>query len=376
MRMVPWSGDGDALRGGIAVEQQGLNYEQGPVVRAAWFDAGAAPGRLLIVAHHLAVDGVSWRILLDDLDALYRDPGARLGDETATPSQWAAAVSASMDTGEWAEDIAFWSSTRVAAAPLPHDVQTEAQPGAPREAVIALDRSDTSTLQDRLAATDVRVDEAVIAAVWRALARWTGRRRQWIDVERHGREDDLPGAPDVSRTIGWFTSLYPVALDHRGDDDAGAWLLATRERLRAIPRRGATFGFLRYGDSPVATHLASLPRREVVINYLGRFDEVAAGSAFGPAPERVTGLRAAGVVPHALDINASTVSGCLTVTIGYSEAVHSDAAIAALSQWVLESLRLFAASTEPAQPAEYGDAGLSQDDLGRLLSKLAGEPTA
>ena len=143
-----------------------------------------------------------------------------------------------------------------------------------------------------------RIDEALLSALARALVGWTGSPRLRVDLEGHGREplagdtgdvEDL----DVSRTVGWFTSLYPVVLEG-GDADPGGALVSAKERLRAVPGRGIGYGLLRYGGRPSSWRRR--PRSEILFNYLGQADAAPGGGlslpGFHEPPPAPTGARA------------------------------------------------------------------------------------
>ena len=215
-----------------AQSQASLNLARGPLLRAVLFDFGSAENpKLLIVIHHLAVDGVSWRILLEDLDTLCAqlhrsDQPARLPQKTTAFTVWAEklaryANSANPDKSTssaiLSEEAQYWLTALPAQAPLlPTDFPAlpEANTaGSSRTIAVSLNTEETAHLLRDVARThQIRIDEMLLTAMALAFARWTGVGMLLVDLEGHGREalfDDV----DLSRTVGWFTTIFPVALD-------------------------------------------------------------------------------------------------------------------------------------------------------------------
>jgi amino acid adenylation domain-containing protein/non-ribosomal peptide synthase protein (TIGR01720 family) len=254
--------------------QASLNLTEGPLLGAVWFERG--PGlaaRLFIAIHHLAVDGVSWRILLEDLDTACRQIGR--GEPVVLPAKttayktWAERLPVLAQSEVLREDAAWWLETGAEASPLPLDDPEGSR--AERHTAVAefeLDAAATRALLD--AASAHRTDPSVLllAALARTLGGWLRGDTVLIDLEGHGREDLFEGV-DLSRTVGWFTSLYPVRLPVAAD---GA-VEKVRDELRRLPRKGLSYGLLRYlAAGGTGEKLRSLPAAPILFNYLGRFE--------------------------------------------------------------------------------------------------------
>ncbi|MBL8969455.1 MAG: AMP-binding protein, partial [Myxococcales bacterium] len=227
-----------------------LDITAGPIQRALLIRLGPGePARLLWVIHHLAVDAVSWRILVPDLAAGLRQLAA--GEPVALPppttsfKHWAARLH------ELAAADPFTGERAALAAPPPRPLPIDRPHAANDRAGAAtvqvrLDAATTrSLLRDALRPYNLAAQDILLTALAQAVARWTGDPAVWIDLEGHGREDLFQGV-DLSRTVGWFTALYPVRLALPADDDPGDALVAVKEQLRGVPRRGVGFGLLRY----------------------------------------------------------------------------------------------------------------------------------
>ncbi|KAB0494812.1 amino acid adenylation domain-containing protein [Pseudomonas vancouverensis] len=253
--------------------QASLNLQEGPLLRALLVDMGAAGQRLLLVVHHLAVDGVSWRVLLEDLHSTYQQAqqgqAPRLLAKTSAYQAWAARLQAHARSPELAAQGAYWLAQY-------DDVRVELPADNPHGSLgnqhavsveTVLDSQFTrQLLQDAPAAYRTQVNDLLLTALARVLRGWTGQPSTLVKLEGHGRED-LFDDIDLSRTVGWFTSIFPVKLTPA--EDLAASIKAVKEQLRAVPEKGIGFGILRYlSDSG----LSDLPSPQVTFNYMGQFD--------------------------------------------------------------------------------------------------------
>ncbi|HEX2189474.1 MAG TPA: amino acid adenylation domain-containing protein, partial [Longimicrobiaceae bacterium] len=202
-----------------AAVQAGLDLERGPLARAALLDFGAGrPQRLLVAVHHLAVDGVSWRVLLEDLETAYRQlsRGApvALPPKTTPWHAWAERLAEHARGEAVRAEAAFWRDTVAApSAPLPTDLAGANVEGSARTVTVSLGAEETrALLREVPRAQRARVDEALLAALAQAVGEWTGEGGLLLDLEAHGREP-LWEDVDLSRTVGWFTSIHPVRLE-------------------------------------------------------------------------------------------------------------------------------------------------------------------
>ncbi|AVD82427.1 non-ribosomal peptide synthetase [Pseudomonas sp. SWI6] len=273
-------------REGLSVEQLGevnsqaqasLNLAQGPMLRAVLATLNDGSQRLLLAIHHLVVDGVSWRILLEDLQQAYtqliqgRSP--QLPAKTSSLQTWAERLHALAQAPAMQETLGYWTDLL---SDVPLDLPCDRPQGSVqsrhRQVVRSrLDREGTrQLLQQAPAAYRTQVNDLLLTALARTLRGWTGQSDVLIQLEGHGRED-LFNDVDLSRTVGWFTSLFPLRLT--AHEDLGTCLKGIKEQLRGVPAKGLGFGVLRYlGAQPGCDVLATLPQPRVTFNYLGQFD--------------------------------------------------------------------------------------------------------
>ncbi|NUS64986.1 MAG: amino acid adenylation domain-containing protein, partial [Saccharothrix sp.] len=307
-----------------------FDLADGPLFRAVLFQSDRP--LLLLVAHHLVVDGVSWRILLDDLDTAYR--GGDLGAKTTSYQEWSRRLEAHVLGGALDDEVEHWNQSFP-----PFTV-----PADPPEAVtVELSEEDTdAVLRGAPAAYRTRINDVLLAALAWALSRWTGSSRVAVDLEGHGREDVLD--VDLSRTVGWFTTVFPVALEVPD----GGWrdrVKAVRRQLRAVPGNGFGYGALRqHGLVPDGG------RPAVSFNYLGQFDGGSAEStglyrAARPSVGEAHDPSDAG--DHLIDV-VGEAGKTLGFTWYYHPSAHSAAEIAAVAADFAEALRAIAADCRGA----------------------------
>ena len=364
-----------------AASQDALDLADGPLRRADLIDRGAgAPYRLVLTAHHLVVDVVSWQTLLADAETIYAQLGR--GEAPAPPAsgtafgRWAKALQEHAATGTARDERSYWLGQAARpAGTLPTDSAGPNTEASARTHTTVLDARETQALLDAPAAYGMKVPELFLTALAHTLAAWTDASPVRIDVEGHGREglgDDL----DVARTVGWFTTLYPVVLQPDTLDDPRRALTTTKEQLRSVPRQGIGYGLLRYlADDSARTRLAQTDA-EVLFNYTGRtaprFSE---GSPF-QTPFQLWGSRHEdGTRGHLLEINASIVDDALIVYWTYSTNRHEPATIRRLADDTLAALRtLVAHCLDPEAggytPSDFPDIDLDQDGLDALLGDL------
>ncbi|HSS51726.1 MAG TPA: condensation domain-containing protein, partial [Thermoanaerobaculia bacterium] len=233
-------------------------------------------------------------------------------------------------------------------------------------------------LREVPAAYGTRIEEVLLTALGRTLAVSMGSRRIRVNLEGHGREELIEGI-DLSRTVGWFTSLYPVVLEIEAEADPGAALRSVKEHLRAVPRRGIGYGLLRYlcEDPEIEARLRNQPCAEIGFNYLGQLDQaLPAGSPFGFAAESTGPPRGPqGRRPHRIDVDGWIAAERLHVTWTYSTEQFRLSTVEALArQFIAELASLIghcrSLTAGGFTPSDFPAAGLSQEELDRILSQL------
>lgn len=362
-----------------------LDPSVGRLLRAVWFDAGPGrPGRLLLTVHHLAVDGVSWNILRTDLAAAWR------AQEPPPPGtsfrQWALLLE--REAVERSAELDLWLRTLDNPGPLAGRLLGSRRPdaaldtvGAMRHLTRELPADITADLLTTVpAAFHAGPEDVLLAALTAAFARRTGHRAVLLDIERHGREEIADGV-DLSRTVGWFTSVVPARLDLTDVDldDRAQVLKAVKEQLRSVPDHGIGHGLLRHLNPETGPVLAALPAPEIGFNYLGRTTREA-DADWSVAPETPPGLGAAhdpGLpVAHGLEITAATTGdGRLTATWSWAPGIWSEDDVRALADlWHAELAAQADGRPEGGHtPSDLPLVAMSQAEIDELEAEFASE---
>ncbi|MEZ4868990.1 MAG: amino acid adenylation domain-containing protein [Caldilineaceae bacterium] len=381
-------------------------------------------GELHLVIHHLAVDGVSWRILLADLQQVYQQltdqqPNA-LPAKSSSFQAWAERLHGHANSPEMTAELATWSEQPWdAVLPLPVDYTADEAANT-----LATTATHTATLGATLTHAllheaqqvyNTQINDLLLAALLRTFSQWTDESVLLVDLEGHGREPLFPDL-DLSRTVGWFTTLFPVLLSlaPTAADDTGALIKSVKEQLRHIPQHGIGYGLLRYLNPATGAALAALPKAEVLFNYLGQFDDLALAPAhyqpalavakqhrnghgngngqqngvhhrpptFLPlvvqqdqnAMDRLDQSRL-GTRTHLIEINGLVVNGSLQMTWSFSSQIYAERTIARLAGQFNAALQEIIRHCQTAEaggftPSDFPEARLDQGDLDTLLAKI------
>ncbi len=352
-----------------------LDVEAGLVFRAAWFDFGQGDRRFLLAIHHLVVDAVSMRILVEDIQTMWQQwqqgGPLQLPPKTTSFLEWAKTLEYLAGSPFFQKELPYWE--RLLSSPV-RPIRRDHVAGNNTVASrayfqIQADVEDTQgLLRDTYRAYRTRVHEVVITALARAMARWNGSAGLLLDLEGHGRVDLGPQFHrDVSRTVGWFTTIYPVYLNlngrHIGED-----LKTVKEVLREVPNQGVGFGVLKDLDQTGRALLEAVPKPEVVFNYLGQFDQTMGSDewTFAPRPESTT--KGSDVLrPHLLEIQSYIVRGQLQIDFRYGKDIQNASTVQLLGSYLLEELHTVVQHCRTAEssftPSDFPLSQLTQREL-------------
>jgi non-ribosomal peptide synthase protein (TIGR01720 family) len=322
-------------------------------------------------------------VLLEDLETAYHQLST--GEEVSLPRKttsfksWTQQLAQFAHSSTIAPEIDYWTTRgTLSVAKLTRDHAGPNTVASRRTISASLTQAETrSVLQDLPAKHRTQINEVLLAAVARAFTAWTKTSSVLIDLEGHGREQIIDGV-DLSRTAGWFTSIFPVVLDLGESSKPLEALRAVKDQLRAVPNRGIGYGLLRYlsGRQEVVDRLSSLAQAEVRFNYLGQQDQSLSSSRLfvsthdsGAESQSLRGERA-----YLLNIIASVSEGQLRFTWTYSENVHARETIERLAETTLAELRALLSESETSDsvyaPSDFPKAKLTQKDLNTILAKL------
>ncbi|MGD1912880.1 MAG: condensation domain-containing protein [Rivularia sp. (in: cyanobacteria)] len=366
--------------------QASLNLSASPLIRVALFDLGQYQlSRLLVIVHHLAVDGVSWRILLEDLETVYQqfsqDKKIQLPAKTTSFKYWSEYLHKYVKSATLQQEWDYWLTEEwQQIAPLPVDFPDGDNTVASVENVsISLTVEQTQALLKEVPkAYNTQINDVLLTALIEAFSQWTGSKSLLLALEGHGREEIFDDV-DLSRTVGWFTSIFPVLLDLEKVSNTIESLKLIKEQLRGIPNKGIGYSVLRYLSQDIAKVelLRLLPRPEVVFNYLGQFDRTFSDSSIfkilqnSPGQTRSLSNRET----YMLSIDALVIDNQLRVDWTYSKNIHRRSTIEKLAKGFLEALLLLVIHCQSSEdrgytPSDFPEADLSQQDLERFLGKI------
>lgn len=365
--------------------QASLNLSQGKLVQVALFKLGGnQPHRLLIIIHHLAVDGVSWRILLEDLQTayqqIYQGDQIQLPAKTTSIKQWAEKLQEYANSEAVKSDINYWlHQSNQNISPLPVDYPNGENTVASACTVsVSLTQEETASLLYEVPATyQTQINDILLTALVQTFQQWTDNSSLLVNLEGHGREDILENL-DLSRTVGWFTTIYPVLLDITAVFEPGEALKTVKEQLRSIPHKGINYGVLRYlGKKSIAEKLQALSQAEVTFNYLGQFDQVLSEtSMFKPAAESTGNNQSPrGSRSCLIEVNSLIVGRQLRLNWTYSKALHQQTTVEKLAQAYIEKLRSLIIHCQSPNaggftPSDFPQMDLSQAELDELIAEL------
>jgi amino acid adenylation domain-containing protein/non-ribosomal peptide synthase protein (TIGR01720 family) len=358
--------------------QRSFDLEKGPLMKAVLYRL-EAEDRILIVIHHLVVDGVSWRILLEDFQRGYRQQRAGreidFGQKTDSFQHWAQAVEAYSTSEHLLRESNYWSAVTAAdATPLPGDGDgRENLYGDSLSIRTSLSKDETENLLIRIhRAYHTEVNDILLTALGRALKRWHGGDQTLVTMEGHGREP-LEREFNLDRTVGWFTSLYPFLLKTPGEN-IGYQIKVVKEALRNVPSKGVGFAILRYvTPKDRSDGLRFAPGPKLSFNYLGQFDDRGDSSLFEFADESYGHPISPRLArQHDLDVVGVVIRGRLELSITFNRTQHRTETInKLLADFKDELLALIEhcrnRTEDEKTPADFTATAFSIDEYESLL---------
>ncbi len=379
------------LRGGTDVSAQieaeaarmqaGFDLAGGPLLQLGWFRTDAGD-HLLLIIHHLVVDGVSWRILFEDLASAYEQALAgkatiELQEKSHSFRTWSERLYSYAQSREAARELKYWREIdRTELLPLPRNEGKANRLKDSRTLSVKLDEQYTKRLLTQShGAYSTEINDLLLTALGLTIGEWTGQQEVAVSLEGHGRENLIKGM-NVTRTVGWFTSVYPVLLEVSRPEDTGYQIKLTKDSLRKVPNKGIGYGLLKHlreeSGEPWRLH------PEIGFNYMGQYDEdmqqgsgrfelsrEEIGPQFSPQMKR----------DYVLDWNGMVQGGQLIMTCNYSAEEYKEEEIAGLLESYREQLERIADHCAERGETELtpGDLlydGLSIEELNDLVAEL------
>ncbi|SDZ37841.1 non-ribosomal peptide synthase domain TIGR01720, partial [Thermoactinomyces sp. DSM 45892] len=373
----------EKIRNVVKSAQSSLCLQDGPLMRVVYFDEGdGLPGRLFWGIHHLVVDGVSWRILIEDLQTAYdqikENRKVELPSKSTSFKEWSRKLHAYGESGVPDTVREFWKQqAEVEVETLSPDYTVPKVTEASTEQhMISFGEEETrALLQDVPVAYRTKVDEVLLTALVQSITQLTGLSSISVHMEGHGREEILDSV-DISRTIGWFTSIYPVHFDLRGVGTPIEALKLVKRQVRQIPNKGVDYQILRYLNSDMGSLLSSGNKPSISFNYLGQFQLGSSQTSLFSGEQEWIGFDhdLDSRRPHLIDVVGSVMNGRLQITWMYSHKQFDVSTIQDMAEKMRVQLNSFInqpVTEEAFIASDFADAKkLTEKTLSKVLSKL------
>jgi non-ribosomal peptide synthase protein (TIGR01720 family) len=363
--------------------QQSLDLIDGPLLKLAYFHLGSNRlPRLLIISHHLIVDIVSWRVIIEDLQTVYQSLSRKqkplLPLKSVSFKSWSEKLVSYAQTTEAKNEAQFWQDIKKQpVSRLPFDKDNGSNTVASIEMIYSgLSEDETrALLTDVPSALNTHMNDVLLLALTQAVANWSHGDSLYVDMEGHGREAILKGI-DPSRTVGWFTTLYPVLIKLPEQTEIRQQLDSVAMQYQAIPNHGIGFGILRYlnNNKEIRQALMDLSKPEISFLYMGQFDQpFSADGLLTPAFDSVGPVHDPQAErPYLLEINSVIQHGRFQISWSYSRNIHNQDSIECLAGFFIESLREIInqageCASDEASGLARASLDISDSDLAEIL---------
>jgi len=373
----------EKMKSEIDSVQKDLNIENGPLVKSILFQLTEVKQSLFITSHHLVIDGISWQILLEDLAKAYKhieaDEKVQFPAKTFSFKNWSNQLQKYAQSAQLQEELSFWQDYKHKVPHLPVDFLNPANnvEESSQTLFLSLTKEETENLlQNASKPYRTKINELLMVALAQVINRWTKSSTFYVNMEGHGREETV-SEMDFSRTVGWFTSIFPVQLSLNETDSLPDKIKSVKEQFRKIPNNGIGYGVLRYLNSS-AKNLHLLAEPQILFNYLGQTDQLINSSSVFSENYQISGSHSPTALRrYLLEINSFVVKGQLQVHWTFSKNYHLEQTIRAQAENYIKAMQdLIAHCLSPdaggITPTDFPMANLSNDKLGKL-SKLLGE---
>ena len=365
--------------------QSSLNITTGSLIKIAYFNLGLnQDNRLLIIIHHLLIDGVSWRILLEDLQIAYQqtlnNQLIQLPAKTTSYQEWSEYLQNYVKNNNFQADINYWLEQNITkdwVLPIKqssNDNNVALEPTITRK----LSKEYTQALLQEINQTyNTQINDILLTALVKTFMNYSNKPQLLIDLESQGRTSSNINL-DISRTVGWFTNIFPVFLDLGKTADLGEQIKTIKEQLRQIQNYSFNYGVLRYlqSDREISNQLKQLPSAQISFNYLGQFDNLSSASSLLELTQESSGLTSAtnNQRSYSIAINSLAIDGHLQIRWSYNQAIyHSETIINLASNFIniLEQIINHCQSRiGEYTPSDFSLAELEQDNLNHILQMV------
>jgi non-ribosomal peptide synthase protein (TIGR01720 family) len=356
--------------------QGSLSIVNGVLFKAALFKTNK-DNELLVAINHLVVDGVSWRIIIEDLQKAclqqMTNKEIDLGLKTSSFKQWAEKLVGYANSDKLAKELKFWNEiTSKSNNSLPFDDRGENSGISANYITVKLNKKLTQQLlKEAGKAYKTEINDLLLTSLAISIEKWTRNSNIIINLEGHGREDIFIDT-DISRTVGWFTSQFPVSLTLENENNIAGTIKSIKEQLRGIPNKGIGYGILRYlhPDASVREQMRLQKNNEISFNYLGQFDNLQENSGLISMSNQPYGLSVSNANhrTNIIDINSLISDGELVISFSYSKNLHKKETIENLANsYIIELQNIIEHCSQPESkgytPSDFPLCNISQNEL-------------
>ena len=336
--------------------QESLDIKKGVLFKGVLFCCDKLEDRLLIVVHHLVIDGVSWRILLDDLqqicDSLLNKNLPKLPPKTHSYAQWAKALE--NYSNSVVSQFPYWKETELSLTPLNLNKKVLTPSKTSFETISwSLDPDQTRLLiREAPKALDVEVQEILLTALILAVSSVTNRYELSLTLEGHGREDIIPEI-DISRTLGWFTSLYPLTLKISKTNNLIDTIEDIKKQFRSIPHKGVGYSILKY----LSKSSLQAPLPSFTFNYLGQWDNIFQKKSIFSYSQESTGneISLKNLSSTSLSLNAGVQGAIFSVSWYYNAFYYNKKTIKKIGDLFIKQLLNILMFSEKTLTCDYSN---------------------
>ena len=359
--------------------QKEVSLEEGRLIKLGVFRTKQGD-YLLIVVHHMVIDGVSWRILIEDLNTCYecieKGNTIKLPKKTLSYKEWNEKLYEYANSKKILDEKEYWYkilNTRTDVIKKDIDSDKVATFGESKDIVINISKEDTKALLTKVnKAYNTEINDILLSSLGLAINKWCASKKILVSLEGHGRENIIKDAV-IDRTIGWFTSVYPIILDVNNKENISDVIKYTKEMLRHVPNKGIGYGILKY-LSKFNMDSSNKKEAQVSFNYLGEFKDINKKQKF-----KFSNLQSGESIDlsnkklNSIEINSSIMDGELSFEFNYAVTEYKDETIKELSEIFKDELIKiirYCCSVNHTErtPWDYGDKDLTIEDLNIILN--------
>ncbi|QMU66413.1 MAG: hypothetical protein GKR88_20395 [Flavobacteriaceae bacterium] len=355
--------------------QEKLKLDKGPLFKGYFFHlAPAQKNKLVLVAHHLIVDHVSWQLLLSDFSSIYSDlctgRKVKLSKKTTSVKEWGEHLTNLARSDFFEYEKSYWQEQQVFDMKLPTDNSFELPL---KESNIKIYQSIfeediTSTLLETSSKKNITAEELLIASLIKSIAIWADISKVSIGMEQHGRKKIISNN-DLSNTVGWMTSFFLLAFTFNNHEDTFSFLQCVKDKINAIPNGGIGYGALKYISKSIDINTSYRPL--IIFNFLGRQRNETHDTIGQHEELSIIARSAKSERYHLFEINTYIKKQKLYVNWSYSKEAHNENTISKLvtnfKTTLLELIDVYNKEKKKYTPTDFPESGLSQEDLNKLF---------